>query len=146
MTVNELKMKVMVLGSLEKAHGPFIGKDIEEVEKYEYWDNILSTINTCRVDIFKKNDYLCQQGRKVIFTMKKQLKNVSPFPILLHDNDIRGVNVSVNTPINKLVNFYMSCVPHVKTTMSNTQDSYQWVQTTASRQLHILPHKWFKLS
>ena len=54
MTVNELKMKVMVLGSLEKAHGPFIGKDIEEVEKYEYWDNILSTINTCRVDIFKK--------------------------------------------------------------------------------------------
>ena len=54
MIVTKLKTKVMVFGSKEKACVHFNGKAIEEVQKYEYLGNIVSTINTCIWDICSK--------------------------------------------------------------------------------------------
>ena len=39
-------------------------------------------------------------------------------PILLYGSDIWGVNVSANTPIDKLFFYYVCCVLHVKSTTS----------------------------
>ena len=41
-------------------------------------------------------------------------------PIVSCDNGISGVVVSVNTPIDKLLHFYIRCVRHVKVLTSNT--------------------------
>ena len=40
-------------------------------------------------------------------------------PILLCGSAVWGVNVSANTPIDKLLFYYMRCVLHVKSTTSN---------------------------
>ena len=45
--------------------------------------------------------------------------HISVRPILLYGSDVCGVNVSANTPIDKLFFYYMRCVLHVKATTSN---------------------------
>ena len=40
-------------------------------------------------------------------------------PILLYVSDVWGVNVSTNSPIDKLFFYYMRCVLHVKAITSN---------------------------
>ena len=40
-------------------------------------------------------------------------------PILLYGSDVWGVNVSTNTPIDKLFFYYMRCVLHIKANTSN---------------------------
>ena len=70
---------------------------------------------------------------KAMFSIKKRLKSVGQLPprieihlfenlvrpILLYGSDVWGVNVSTNTPIDKLFFYYMRCVLHVKATTSN---------------------------
>ena len=134
MIVNELKTKVLVFGSQLKANVHFNGKHIEQVENYKYLGNILTTAQSHKGDIFSNNyDYLSGQSRKAMFSIKKRLKSVGQLPpriqihlfenlvrpILLYGSDVWGVNVSTNTPIDKLFFYYMRCVLHVKATTSN---------------------------
>ena len=134
MIVNELKTKLLVFGSQLKANVHFNGKHIEQVENYIYLGNILTMVQSHKGDIFSKNyDYLSGQSGKAMFSIKKRLKSggqLPPWiqihlfenlvrPILLYDSDVWGVNVSTNTPIDKLFFYYMRCVLHVKATTSN---------------------------
>ena len=134
MIVNELKTKLLVFGSQLKANVHFNGKHIEQVENYIYLGNILTMVQSHKGDIFSKNyDYLSGQSGKAMFSIKKRLKSGGQLPpriqihlfenlvrpILLYGSDVWGVNVSTNTPIDKLFFYYMRCVLHVKATTSN---------------------------
>ena len=104
------------------------------METYKYLGSILTTVQSHKGDIFCKNyDYLSGQSCKAMFSIKKRLKSVGQLPpriqihlfenlvrpILLYGSDVWGVNVSTNTPIDKLFFYYMRCVLHVKATTSN---------------------------
>ena len=134
MIVNELKTKVLAFGTQLKANVNFNGKHIEQVDNYKYLRNILTAVQSNKGDIFSLNyDYLSGQSRKAMFSIKKWLKPVGHLPpwvqihlfhnlvrpILLYGSDVWGVNVSANTPIDKLFFYYMRCVLHVKSTTSN---------------------------
>ena len=134
MIVNKLKTKVLVFGSQLKANVHFNGKHIEQVKNYKHLGNILTTVQSHKGDIFSKNyDYLSGQSRNIMFRIKKRLKSVGQLPpriqihlfenlvrpILLYGSDVMGVNVSANTPIDKLLSYYMRCVLQVKATTSN---------------------------
>ena len=81
MIVNELKTKVLVFGSQLKANVHFNGKHIEQVENYKYLGNILTTVQSHKVDIFSNNyDHLSGQSRKAMSSIKKRLKSVGQLP------------------------------------------------------------------
>ena len=134
MIVNELKTKVLVFGSQTKVNIDFNGKTIEQVESYKYLGNIVNTVHSYKADAFSKNyEYLSGQSRKAMFSIKKRLKLLGPLPpqiqihlfenlvrpILLYGSDVWGVNVSIDTTIDKLFYHYMRCVLNVKSTTSN---------------------------
>ena len=70
MIVNELKTKVLVLGSQTKVNIDFNGKAIEQVESYKYLGNIVNTVHSYKADAFSKNyEYLSGQSRKAMFSI-----------------------------------------------------------------------------
>ena len=116
---------VLVFGSQLKANVYVNGKHIEQVENPEYLGNILTTVQSHKGDIFSKHyDYVSGQSCKAMFSIKIRLKSVGQLPpwiqihlfgnlmrpILLYGSDVCGVNVSANTPIDKVVSYYMLCV------------------------------------
>lgn len=152
MIVNELKTKVLVFGTQQKANVRFNGEFIEQVESYKYLGNILTTVHSCRGDIFSKNyEYLSGQSRKAMYSIKKRLKSAGQLPpriqihlfenlvrpILLYGSDVWGVNVSSNMPIDKLFYHYMRCVLHVKSTTSNVIVAGECGQMPPSVYCHI---------
>ena len=107
MILNELKTKVLVIGSQTKVYIDFNGKIIKQVESYNSLGNIVNTEHSYKADAFSKNyEYLSGQSRKAMFSIKKRLKSLGSLPpqiqihifenlvrpILLYNSDVWGVN------------------------------------------------------
>ena len=79
MVVNEVKTKCMVFGTKEIPTLTFNGVRIELVNSYKYLGNMISPIQRPLADIFSLNhDYLCNQARKAVFSMRLRTQNASP--------------------------------------------------------------------
>ena len=60
---------------------PLQWKIIEQVTKYKYLGNIITSVFTAQGDIFRDNyDYLFSQAQKAVFTMKNKLRDLGSLP------------------------------------------------------------------
>ena len=90
MIVDELKTKVIAFGCKDNIKVLFNGQQIETTSQYKYLENIISTTQTSRGDVFRENinayEYLCSQARKAIFGLKHRLKSLGALPprVLMH--------------------------------------------------------------
>ena len=75
LVVNAVKTKCMTIGDSTPLYLHFNGNKIEQAIQYKYLGNILKSINNCKADMFANTyPYLCDQGRKAIFSMPHKLK------------------------------------------------------------------------
>ena len=90
MIVDELKTKVIAFGCKDNMKVLFNGQQIETTSQYKYLENIISTTQTSRGDVFRENmntyEHLCSQARKAIFGLKHRLKSLGALPprVLMH--------------------------------------------------------------
>ena len=81
MVVNAVETKCMTIGDSTPLDLHFNGNKIEQVFQYKYLGNILKSINNCNADMFANTyPYLCDQGRKAIFSMLHRLREILPLP------------------------------------------------------------------
>ena len=134
MIVNELKTKVMAFGKCDVIKVHFNGKIIEQVTKYKYLGNIITSVSTAQGDIFRDNyDYLFSQAQKAVFTMKNKLRHLGSLPprlmfylfdslvrpILLYGSDVWGHSCKSSKTIDKMFHWFIRCALKVKSTTSN---------------------------
>ena len=134
MLVNEIKTKVMAFGTKLSIEVLFNGNYIEQVEEYKYIGNIIKAVRNHRADVFKNNyPYLCDTGRKAIFSAKKKLQNTGILPpssmfymfdsliklLLMYGSDVWGGNDNSGKAIDKVFMKSMKYVLGVKATTSN---------------------------
>ena len=134
MIVNELKTKVIAFGSKNNIRVLFNGQQIETTSQYKYLGNIISTTQTSRGDVFRKNyDYLCSQARKAIFGLKHRLISLGALPprvlmhmyetlirpILVYGSDVWDSQPQGTLAVDKVFFWYMRCILQVKSTTSN---------------------------
>ena len=134
MVVNETKIKVMCFGKPLNPNVYFNGKSIKLVETYKYLGNIIRSVHRCNQDIFADNyQYLSDQARKAIFSLKRKTKAIRSLPptimfymfdvlirpILTYGSDIWGLNKSVTNILDKVFLNYNRRTLHVKATTCN---------------------------
>ena len=134
MVVNETETKVMCFGKPLNPNVYFNGKSIKLVETYKYLGNIIRSVHRCNQDIFADNyQYLSDQARKAIFSLKRKTKafrslpptimfymfDVLIRPILTYGSDIWGLNKAVTNILDKVFLNYNRRTLHVKATTCN---------------------------
>ena len=134
LVVNAVKTKCMTIGDSTPLDLHFNGNKIEQVIQYKYLGNILKSINNCNADMFANTyPYLCDQGRKAIFSMLHKLREILPLPpkvmfklfdsiikpILIYGSDVWGHNKSGLDIVDKVMLRYCRRVLNVKAATSN---------------------------
>ena len=81
MIVNEMKTKIMVFGNPNRSKVFFNEKCIEEVNKYKYLGNIISSTRLPNQDPLKNtHKFLSDRAMEAIFHMKRNVKSIGELP------------------------------------------------------------------
>ena len=106
MIVNEMKTIIMFFGNPKRSKVFFNEKCIEEVNKYKYLGNIISSTRLPNQDPLKNtHKFLSDQAMKAIFHMKRKVKYIGELPpdimlnlfdapikpILVYGSDVWGI-------------------------------------------------------
>ena len=108
-------------------------KFIEEVKKYRYQGNIISSIKQPQQDHFTRNyAFLCDQARKAVYSMTCKIKTNWHLPpeimfnlfdalitILTYGTDVWGFRSTLWGTVDKVFLQFSRCILHVKATTSN---------------------------
>ena len=134
MIVNKTKTKVICFGRPIKCNVQFNGKIIEQIESYKYLGNVIRSVQRCDQDVYSANyHYLCDQSRKVIFSINRKLKCLRTLPatvmfylfdalirpILTYGSDVWGYSKAGVQVLDILFLNYIRCALQIKTTTCN---------------------------
>ena len=133
MIVNEMKNNVF--GNPKRSNIFFNEKCTEEINKYKYLGNIISSTRLPNQDSLKNtHKFLGDQAMKAIFHMKRKIKSIGELPpdimlillldalikhILVYGNDVWGIKCKLWVEADKTFLQYARCILRVKATTSN---------------------------
>ena len=152
MLVNEIKTKVMVFGNPTTSRIYFNTKIIDEVKDYKYLGNIISSIKSPNQDALKTTyQFLCDQARKAIFSMKTKIKAIRELPpdlmlnlfdtlikpILIYGSNVWGIKSKLWRYTNKVFLQYARCILRVKATTGNIISVGEYGRLHPSTACHI---------
>ena len=127
-------------------------KIMDEVKDYKYMGNIISSIKSPNQDALKKTyQFLCDQARKAIFSMKTKIKAIGELPpdlmlnlfdtlikpILIYGSDVRGIKSKLWGDTDKVFLQYDRCILRVKATTSNIISVGEYGRLPPSTACHI---------
>ena len=114
MIVNEIKTKVMVFGSPKTSKIYFNNNVIDVVNDYKYLGNIISSTKLSNQDPLKKTyQFLSDQARKAMYSVKSKVKSIGELPpvvlfnlfdvlikpILTYGSDVWGIKSKLQTMV-----------------------------------------------